>query len=204
MASANAHRISFFIEWCIALPLFGVHDDSEWERMVSENWIPAFRHDSYLRVDGRLVFKVISGPAMKQNCSMSDGLVHARWERMRAMVRAEGLGEMIIGVGSVISDLTDPSAWWGYRYDWKGTYAGVANDEASFTGRVLPWRNESAYIRDYRRQQAYTASNISARRTKGANYSLSYVPMLMSGWDPRTSLKPLRHSTLLPFLCAPL
>ena len=105
---------------------------------------------------------------------------------MRAMVRAEGLGEMIIGVGSVISDLTDPSAWWGYRYDWKGTYAGVANDEASFTGRVLPWRNESAYIRDYRRQQAYTASNISARRTsKGANYSLSYVPMLMSGWDPR-------------------
>jgi hypothetical protein len=181
MASPNAHKMSFFIEWCIALPLFGTHNDSEWDLMIKDNWLPAFRHSSYLRVDNRLVFKAISGPAVMQNCSLNKDLVQARWDRLRDLVRADGLGEMIIGCGSVISDLTNPAAWWGYEYDWKGTYAGVANDNPSFTGTVLPWVNESSYIRHWRREEAYSASNISAK----ANLTYTYMPMLMSGWDPR-------------------
>jgi len=62
MASPEAHRMAFSIEWCNALPLFGVHTDAEWSRMIETDWLPAFRHSSYLRVDDKLVFKVHSGP----------------------------------------------------------------------------------------------------------------------------------------------
>jgi hypothetical protein len=190
MSSPNAHMMSFFIEFCNALPLFGVHSDAEWEAIVTEDWLPAFKHPSYLRVDERLVFKVHSGPALKTNCSHNDSLVRSRLDYMRGAVRGAGLGEMAIGAGSSYSDLSDPTTWWGYEYDWKGAYAGVANDTAASAGKVLPWATESSFVRELRAQQADAA----ATRDRGR---YSYVPMVMSGWDPRP-WRELRASYAFP------
>jgi hypothetical protein len=177
MNSPNAHKMSFFIEFCNSLPLFGVHNDSEWEDIITEDWLPAFGHPSYLKVDGRLVFKVHSGPDWKTNCS-SDAVVTQRLDRLRAVVQAAGLGELIIGAGSSYDDISDPTQWWGYDYDWKGAYAGVANDSAAFAGKVLPWSTESGYVRQWRAKQANFAAN-------QGNSKYSFLPMVMSGWDPR-------------------
>jgi hypothetical protein len=59
MTSPSCSRMKFFIEWCNAAPLFSVLNESDWETMVRD-WLPAFKHPSYLRVGGALVFKVIS------------------------------------------------------------------------------------------------------------------------------------------------
>ena len=133
MASEEAHRMAFFIEWCNALPLFGVHTDAEWHRMIETDWLPAFRHPSYLRVDGKLVFKVHSGPDFKANSSSSPAVHNAVEQRLNALreaVRGVGLGEMIIGAGSTIDDTSDPEQWWGYEYDFTNAYSGVAQDDA--------------------------------------------------------------------------
>lgn len=73
MRSPNAGKMKFLVEYCNALPLFGVHSDDEWETMIRQNWLPAFRHPLYLRVGGNLVLKVHSGPSFKQNCSGLSG-----------------------------------------------------------------------------------------------------------------------------------
>lgn len=177
MSSKEAHRMQFMIEWCIALPLFGVHSDMEWQRMVRDDWLPAFKHQSYLRVGGALVFKVHSGPAFKVNSSASDAVVSARLDFLRRLVRNAGLGEMILGAGSTITDTSDPAEWWGFSYNFTNDYAGVLHDDPKWAGRVLPWRNESAFVREWRRKQARAAAQANPRRT--------FVPTVVSGWDPR-------------------
>ena len=62
----------------------------DWATMV-QDWLPAFEHPSYLRVDGALVFKVISaGGFLKNGCGMNHTLAEARWQMLRDVVRLEG------------------------------------------------------------------------------------------------------------------
>lgn len=144
--------------------------------MIHQDWIPAFHHPSYLRIGGNLVFKIHNGPQFKQNCSKSDELVAKRLNRLREVVRSEGLGELLIGAGSGMKDLSDPTVWWGYPYNFTNIYGAVANDDVSFMGQVLPWANESAYVREWREKH---------RQAAEASGHYSHVPNVMSGWDPR-------------------
>lgn len=187
MASSNADKMRFYIEWCNAVPFY-ITDDAEWRRIVVDDWLPAFRHESYLRVDGALVFKVHSGPDMKFNCNKSDDCVSRRLDELRATVRAAGLGEMIIGAGSAYNDASDPAKWWGYPYNFTNFYCGVAQDNASFTGKVLPWANESDYISSWRLKQSVAAQ---------ARGGITYVPSVVSGWDPRP-WREMRASYVFP------
>jgi len=176
MNSTNASKMRFCIEYCNALPLFGVHDDQEWETMIRQDWLPAFRHPSYLRVGGNLVFKVHSAPAFKQNCSNSRELVTKRLNLLRDLTRAEGLGEVIIGGGSGFGDISDPDKRWGYPYNFTNFYGAVAHDDPSFQGQILPWANESAFVREGRAK---------VRKAALQTGDHSFVPNVMSGWDPR-------------------
>jgi len=51
---------SFFISLCNTAPLFVVQNESDWKAMIYRDWLPAFHHPSYLRIDNRLVFKIIN------------------------------------------------------------------------------------------------------------------------------------------------
>ena len=117
--------------------------------MITEDWIPAFRHPSYLRMGNALVFKVHNAPEFKSNCGSNSTVVKQRLDLLRSMTRHVGLGEILIGGGSVFDDTSDPSVWWGYAYNFTNMYCGVANDEPSFTGQVLPWFNESRYVNSW-------------------------------------------------------
>lgn len=179
MNSSNAGKMKFFIEWCNALPLFGVHSDDEWELMIKQDWLPALRHPSYLRVGGQLVFKVHSGPAFKQNCTGSDAVVTQRLDLFRELVREAGLGELLLGVGSGAKDISNPAAWWGYPYNFTNIYGHVAQDDVSYMGDVFPWANESAFVREWRTKHADAADS------GHGGHPYAFVPSVMSGWDPR-------------------
>ena len=56
LASDNAGMMRFFIEYCNS-PDFSASGEEEWAACVA-TWVNAMKHPSYLRVDGRLVFKV--------------------------------------------------------------------------------------------------------------------------------------------------
>jgi hypothetical protein len=173
MASPHSGRMSFFIEWCNSQPLFGVQSDSDWETMIHEDWLPAFRHPSYLRVGGALVFKVIgAGEFLKYGCAMNHSLAEARWAMLRRIVREAGLGEMLLGAGMAAKDMTKTAWWGGPQFNWTGLYCALDADDPAYTGEVLPWRNESAFVRANRAQHA-------------AAHGVPFVPVVVSGWDPR-------------------
>lgn len=176
MASPNSSRMRFFIEWCNSAPLFNVSSDQDWATMVYEDWLPAFKHPSYLRVGGALVFKVISaGGFLKNGCGMNHTLAEARWQMLRDVVRLEGLGEMIIGAGQAAPD-KDEVGWWAKgQYNWTGLYCAVDHDDPAYTGHVLPWQNESEFVNTNRQQHAQTS----------AAAGVPFLPMVVSGWDPR-------------------
>ena len=174
MKSPNSSRMKFFIEWCNSYPLFAVKSDADWEAMVHDDWLPALRHPSYLRVGGALVFKVINaGTFLKYGCGMNHSLVEARWAMLRNVVRQAGLGEMIIGAGAAPNDMTK-AAWWGggVSYNFTGLYCAVDHDDPEYMGQVLPWKNESDYVRENRVAHAQA-------------HGIPFVPMVVSGWDPR-------------------
>ena len=194
MVSPHAGKMRFFIEWCNSYPLFSVHNESEWRTMIHNDWLPAMAHPSYLRVGGALVFKLINaGEFLKYGCGLNRTLAGARLDYFRKAVRDAGLGEMIIGAGAAARDMTAAS-WWAAGcaarpaitaigmgtgpgnttrcYDWVGLYCAVDNDDPSFAGRVLPWANESAFVRANRAQHA-------------KSHGVPFVPMVVSGWDPR-------------------
>jgi len=56
--SPEAHRLRFAVEYCNHPP-YEVKTDRDWEACLRA-WLPAFEHPRYLRVGGRLVFKVHS------------------------------------------------------------------------------------------------------------------------------------------------
>jgi hypothetical protein len=52
----NSGMMKFFIEYCNA-PNFSATSEKEWKTCV-KTWVASMKHPSYLRIDGRLVFKV--------------------------------------------------------------------------------------------------------------------------------------------------
>ena len=92
---------------------------------------------------------------------------------LRNVVRQAGLGEMIIGAGAAPNDMTK-AAWWGggVSYNFTGLYCAVDHDDPEYMGQVLPWKNESDYVRENRVAHAQA-------------HGIPFVPMVVSGWDPR-------------------
>lgn len=115
------------ITWCNSLPTYGVTDDAEWNRIIVSDWIPAFRHPSYLRAGGRIVFRIINAFDFYNNCNQSAQVVTRRIEGLRQQVRDAGLGEMIIGAGmGCFQTLSDPLGQVGYAgYNFTSLYACV-------------------------------------------------------------------------------
>jgi hypothetical protein len=158
MASPEAGRMSFFLEFCNHPP-FEVQTDAQWESCI-ETWLPMLAHPSYMRVDGRLVFKVHgAGHFLNQNNGDED-LSRRRLERLRSAVRDAGLGEMVISGDSVFTRL----------FDFTCTYMDVPS---------LPVIEEQ----DYPFEQL--AGLHRAARYVHTHDALPYVPYLAAGWCPR-------------------
>jgi hypothetical protein len=89
MASPEAHRLGFALEYCNHPP-YEVKTDPDWQACL-QAWLPAFRHPSYLRIGGKLLFKVHSWHHFWRE-SGEDGASCRSRLNARQSVRTAGLG----------------------------------------------------------------------------------------------------------------
>lgn len=168
IASPEAHRMKFCIEYCNSVR-FSAETEEQWARCVS-TWVAAMKHPSYLRVDGRLVFKVHGVTEFLKANNKDIELCRKRLDTLREAVRKAGLGEMIIGVGISGATPTLGRKWPSASvFDFTGTYMSVPELE----GR------EAEY--------PYTTLAAEARQTleNRVGDPLPWMPHLAAGWNPR-------------------
>jgi predicted amidohydrolase len=165
--STEAHRMGFAIEYCNHQP-YQVKSADDWNHCVKA-WTAAMRHPSYLRVGGRLVFKVHSWHHFWDENGKDLGACRARLDGFRKAVRGAGLGEMIIGCGIASGEKILPGHPPGELFDFTGTYMEVPN---------LPQRDT-----DY----PYEKLAEFARSTRGVHTKdkIPYVPYLGAGFNAR-------------------
>jgi hypothetical protein len=177
IASPEAGRMKFFIEYCNA-PRFSAEGEEQWAQCLPV-WVEAMKHPSYLRVDGRLVFKV-HGITEFLNANDNDiELCRTRLDALRDAVREAGLGDMIIGVG-----ISGHSPRLGKKwppasiFDFTGNYMCVPNAE------------------EREAEHPYATLAAQARETleHRARDPLPWMPYIAAGWNPR----PWHHPKAAP------
>lgn len=177
LASPNAGRMKFFIEYCNASGL-NATNENEWNECVN-TWVTAMKHSSYLRIDGRLVFKIHDVTLFSQVNNNDLELCKIRLDTLRKAVRTAGLGEMVMGVG--ITGETPPLlASWPPTplFDFTATYMSVPQIEAS----------EHAY--PYKK----LTEHINTTPKNRVSDPLPWMPFLAAGWNP----KPWTYPTAPP------
>lgn len=168
LASPEAGKMRFCIEYCNS-PDFSARGEEEWAACIAP-WVEAMKHPSYLRIDGRLVFKVHGVTEFLKANDRDLDLCRQRLDTLRAAVRDAGLGEMIIGVG--ISGQTPPlGPKWppAQLFDFTGTYMCVPEAE------------------EREPEHPYATLAVQARTTRRNRLSdpLPWMPYLAAGWNPR-------------------
>jgi hypothetical protein len=91
IASPEAHRMRFFIEYCNS-PRFSAEGDGQWAECIP-TWVQAMKNRSYLRVDGRLVFKVHGINEFLRANDNDIETCRRRLDILRRAVRDAGLGD---------------------------------------------------------------------------------------------------------------
>jgi hypothetical protein len=185
VASKNAGKMKFCIEYCNH-GNFSAGNDKEWNECIS-TWVTAMKHPSYLRVDGRLVFKVHDITQFLRANNDDWELCRKRLGALRDATRKAGLGEMIIGCG--ITGQTSPlgKKWPPAEiFDFTGTYMGVPNVEP--------------------RQKDYPFSRLAKQRKSSVKNRESdpipWMPYIAAGWNPRPWAHPKgahHHRTFFAF-----
>jgi hypothetical protein len=178
MASPYAARMLFAIEYVNHFP-FSLDSEQDWVE-ACRYWARCMKHDRYLRLDNRPVFKLHSVHHFLLQHEQNRATA-ARWiATLRRIVREEGLADPIIagGIGTSgvpLADVAEP-------FDFFTTYMDVP---------ALPVTDDP-YPYERLLQMARDAWTLHAE--KGTR---SYVPYLPVGWDPRPWRDP-RPSFELP------
>lgn len=167
MASPASCRMRFFIEFCNHPP-FEVEGADRWEQCVAE-WLEIMAHPSYLRIDGRAVFKVHGGDFFIEQNGGDVDLARRRLDLLRASARDNGLGEMLIGGGVMATQAIGPDNPIARLFDFTCTYMDVPPHE----------RMEEDYDYEMLADLARTARYVHAAD------AVPYVPYLAAGWNPR-------------------
>ncbi|MCL5270216.1 MAG: hypothetical protein M1457_06640 [bacterium] len=167
MASPNAGRMKFFVEFCNHQP-FRVVTDEDWNYCTGV-WLKAMAHPSYLRVGGRLVFKFHSGGRFYEDCDGDIQKCRARLNDLRDKVRKAGLGEMVICGGNM--GPVKEGHWALGLFDFGGDYNAVLVEEKAKGGPDQPFALEADF-----------AARIREERSRSL---IPYMPFLLAGWNPR-------------------
>lgn len=166
MASPEAHRMKFMLEFCNHPP-YEVPTEAAWDECVAL-WARCMAHPSYLRIDGRPVFKVHGGHYFIAQNGNDPEKCRTRLERLREAVRAQGLGEPIIGCGVGGGEAVGSGHEIAGIFDFTGTYMDLP---------PLPRREEDYPYRDL-------AAFIEEGRAVHANDAVPYLPFVGAGWAP--------------------
>lgn len=170
MASPESHRMKFMVE-CCNHPPFEVLADAQWDECI-QTFLKAFAHPSYLRLNGKPVFKIHSGHFFYQQCGNDWQKGQARLETLRDAVRHAGLGEVLIGVGVGGYETIGPQHWAKQYFDFTGTYMDVPDPQ-----KLPPQAQDYPYPQ--------LASFIEEGRAMHFNDAVPYMPLVAAGWCPR-------------------
>jgi hypothetical protein len=97
MKSPNASKMKFAIEYCNHAP-FEIKDQTDWDWAV-KYWVEVMKHPSYLRIEGKPLFKVHSWHHYWFENGENWEQCVKRLEQLRKTARDAGLGELLIGGG---------------------------------------------------------------------------------------------------------
>ena len=167
VASTNAGLMRFMVEYCNAAA-FSATNDAQWAECIRA-WLPALRHSSALRVDGRLVFKVHDAYRFVMGNGGDAVRCRRQLDALRAAARAEGLGEMVIGCGVMSRTRIAPDAVIAKAFDFTATYMSIPEVE----------------VREAEHPYASLAAEARAARGLHAADPVPWVPYLAAGWNPR-------------------
>jgi len=160
-------------------PPFELSTDCEWE-LACEEWCKAMRHPSYLRLDGRPVFKVHGLDYFYRQNSDNPNNVKARLDTLRRIAKENSLGNPLISGGVMPGGVPLPERV--APFDFLTTYM----DMPSLPQRTEPYSYE------------LLIGHAEAGWLRYAEHSSKpYVPYVPSGWDPRPWRDP-RPSFALP------
>eukprot|EP01084_Bolivina_argentea_P060747 110977_1 len=168
--SSESWRMKFFIEWCNTYPKFAVHNMTEWEYIIQNDWMPAFKHPSHLKIDNKLIFKVHNAQQLLQNCNGSNVCVEIYLNYLRNTVKNATNNDMLIGGGIVPSQPIRNKTVYGYNYDWIGSYMGVPSNSKYPPYETYPWEIMSNWTIEQRQIHR--------------NDVIQYMPYLPVGWNP--------------------
>jgi hypothetical protein len=159
--------MKFAIEYCNHEP-YQVKTEEDWGHCTA-TWVEAMRHPSYLRVGGRMVFKVHSWHHFWGENAKDAKRCRARLDSFRRSVRAAGLGEVLIGCGIPAAETIVAGHAAGDLFDFTGTYMEVPN---------LP-RREADY--PYER----LAAHVRQHRGAHGKDKIPYLPYLGAGFNAK-------------------
>ncbi len=163
--SPNAARMKFIVEFCNHPPFF-VKTEAEWSACL-DVFVKAMRSPSYLRVGGRLVFKVHSSEQFYADNDRDVGRCRARLDLLRERVREAGLGELVITGGA--TGVVQAGGWQAELFDFSSEYmvpAPIPQAEHAF-----PYVEQAKHDRVVRREMEGSV--------------LPYMPFLSAGWNPK-------------------
>ena len=166
LASTNAGRIRFTIEF-VNHPPFDLSKDEEWETACNE-WCTAMKHASYLKIDGRPVFKIHGLDYFYQQNGNDPERVKARLSNLRQIAAKTGLSSPLISSGVMPGGV--PSAARLAPFDFVTTYMdmpALPQRPQPYPYELLIRHAEDGWVR-YAQQSARP-----------------YVPYVPAGWDPR-------------------
>ena len=176
LASTNSGRMRFMVEYCNAAK-FDATNEAQWAACI-QAWLPALRHPSALRVDGRLVFKVHDAYRFVMGNGADAARCRAQLDQLRGAVREAGLGELVVGGGVMSRTRIAPDAVVARVFDFTATYMSVPQVE----------------VRDAEHPYAALAAEARTARERHAADPIPWVPYLAAGWNPR----PWTHPTADP------
>lgn len=166
LASRRASRMSFVVEICNHAP-FLTQTDAQWDRCIA-SLLPAFKHPSCLKVDGRIVVKIHSAWQFWRDGKENAAVCEARISRLRTAIREAGLGEAVIAGGGNLASMSAKD-YPAKLFDFTGDYMMVP--ELPATPELYPYEALAGFLRGIRKQPQPD--------------SRPYMPVVGAGWDPR-------------------
>lgn len=163
--SKQASRMRFYIEFCNHPP-FQVTTEEDWLNCCRV-WVATMKHPSYLRIEGKAVFKVYHERFFLAQHNSDLEWAQRDLETLRTMAREQGVGELLIGAGGEVSG-PHPSQG-SELLEFYATYMAVPD---------LPQADRS-YPYEVLLEMAQNIWQVYGEHT-----STYYVPYLPAGWDP--------------------
>lgn len=166
MRSPFNKRMRFSVEY-VNHPPFVPQTDEQWDS-ACRHLCSYMKHERYLRVGGRPVFKIHGAHHFWNQCSQDAAKVAARVQRLREIARQEGAGEILVSSGVGAEGVaTGPIV---APYDFLTVYNWIP---------PLPCRPQPYPYKEL----------LDMARNCWREYALKsehhFVPYIPAGWDPR-------------------